>query len=200
MAGRVRREGRGRARVRRGRAAVPRPRRRHQLRAPRGGGARLPLLPVRGRHRHAAEANVPRRAEANPEQKGGGGGAEEAPVREGPDAERRREAEPAGDPEAPRGEALAAGGGQQGRQGRGAELRGRARQGVAVPLLVLEEHQDSRADQGMELVREGEGAPGRRRGDLPPLHRRRREATLHLRAQAARDAGGCHSLLQVVWC
>lgn len=71
--------------------------------------------------------------------RGGGGGAKGSDVREGVNAERRGEAEPSGDPEAARREVLPSERWGWGRQGRLAEFRGRGRQVLALPLLLLEQ-------------------------------------------------------------
>ncbi|KAG2595787.1 hypothetical protein PVAP13_5KG098487 [Panicum virgatum] len=58
--------------------------------------------------------------------------------------------------------------GEDHRQGRAPQFRGRRGQGVAVPVLVLEQQPELRAYQGLEPLRQGEGPPSRRhRGFLP---------------------------------
>uniref|UniRef100_A0A452ZS09 AP2/ERF domain-containing protein n=1 Tax=Aegilops tauschii subsp. strangulata TaxID=200361 RepID=A0A452ZS09_AEGTS len=117
------------------------------------------------------------------------GGAARAPVRQDGHAQRRGEAEPAGDTEAARREALPSPASFSRRrrvrrvQGHAAQLRRRGRQGVEVPVLVLEQQPELRAHQGVEPLRQGEGpARGRRRRVLPLLLRQ--QPALH-RVQAA---------------
>ncbi|RLM99716.1 hypothetical protein C2845_PM06G01260 [Panicum miliaceum] len=82
-----------------------------------------------------------------------------APLRQDGDAERRGEAEPSGDTEAARGEALPAPApgrrlGHRRVQGRAPQLRGRRGEGVEVPVLLLEQQPELRAHQGLEPLRE----------------------------------------------
>jgi len=108
-------------------------------------------------------------------------GGEGAHVREGGHPERRGEAQPPRHPKAARGALLPRarricgrrGSGRGRREGAGAQLRGPGGEGVALPLLVLEQQPELRDDQGMEPVREGE-APRRRGHGLVRARRGRR--------------------------
>uniref|UniRef100_A0A8R7TNS7 Uncharacterized protein n=1 Tax=Triticum urartu TaxID=4572 RepID=A0A8R7TNS7_TRIUA len=97
-----------------------------------------------------------------------------APLRQDGHAQRRGQAEQVGDTEVARREALPTPTPDHGRreQGLASEFRGRRRQGVAVPLLVLEQQPELCPHQGLEPLCEGEGPWSRRRRQVLPLRRR----------------------------